>query len=72
MVVLLPQTAPNRPDTNTPGEVEHYYCCDENVAMCGLDLTGAPEVEPGGGPVCPLCHLAWDEGRPCPVPGCRP
>lgn len=24
----------------TPGDVDHYWCCDENTAMCGTDLTG--------------------------------
>lgn len=49
----------------------HYYCCDENVAMCGLDLKNVPVVDDESDtPECPLCALAREEDAPCPVKGC--
>ena len=49
----------------------HYTCCDDNVAMCGLDVTGfrfVPDDDPA--PDCKYCVYAMDEGLPCPVAGC--
>jgi hypothetical protein len=55
--------------TSTVDET-HIVCCDDNVAMCGADVTGTPWVESDD--VCPLCELVEDEDLPCPVPGCDP
>jgi hypothetical protein len=68
--------APDRAPTDTGGEdddLHHIWCCDPDVAVCGVDLTGVPDAgDVGDGvQVCPLCALAWDGGLPCPVPGCR-
>jgi hypothetical protein len=52
-------------------EVCHLWCCDENVAMCGLDISGERYDLDGEDPDCPLCAIADEEGLPCPVPGCR-
>ena len=74
MTVLL-----DRPETDTapPGDdgddgFNHIYCCDENLAMCGKDLTGVREVDPetDPDPVCVACEAAWLAGFPCPVPEC--
>jgi hypothetical protein len=47
----------SRPTGGDPYDVDHWYCCDPNVAYCGLDLTGVPEGETAG-VMCPLCVLA--------------
>lgn len=63
---------PTRGDL-TVDDVDHLYCCDENVAMCGVDLTDvAEEVFGEDDPLCPMCALVDETGMPCPVPGCQP
>ena len=52
------------------GDVDHLYCCDPDVAMCGLDLTGVPEGREFTH-VCPLCAEVNDSDTPCPVAGCE-
>ncbi|MEU8334844.1 hypothetical protein [Micromonospora tulbaghiae] len=53
--------------TGNPGNVDHYYCCDDETALCGADLAGVPDG-PEFDEVCPLCVLVMEEGAPCP--GC--
>jgi hypothetical protein len=62
-----------RATTNLDGDIDRFYCCDEDVAMCGLDLSGVPET-PVDDPSrdCPLCVLVLQQGLPCPVRGCQP
>lgn len=50
----------------------HIWHCDENLAMCGKDITGVPEVDPetDPDPVCVPCEAAWLAGFPCPAPEC--
>jgi hypothetical protein len=57
---------------NDDPEVDHLTCCDDDIAMCGEDLSGAEWCEsPGDRPVCPLCALVAEDGLPCPVKGCE-
>jgi hypothetical protein len=66
---LLDRPLPAAPDAT--GDVIHLWCCDENISMCGLDITDEPEVQPEEDEVlCPMCALVEDEGLPCPAPGC--
>lgn len=45
MTALLP--APTTTDTTDNGdELHHVYCCDENLALCGTDVTKYQEAEP--------------------------
>lgn len=62
----------DRPATSTgaPEELNHIVCCDDDTALCGLDVSGDRWVRGGKIPVCPLCKLAWDEGPPCPPADC--
>lgn len=61
--------APGRPiGADDRDELTHYYCCDENRALCGADISTLPkELEPGQVEampcrvcdlltVCSLCH----------------
>ncbi|MCX5537831.1 hypothetical protein OG785_45575 [Streptomyces sp. NBC_00006] len=43
-------------------ETVHLYCCDENRAICGVDLTDMPEVDEDEN-----CVVCIDlEETPCP------
>lgn len=47
--------------------VNHLTCCDDDVALCGADVSAEPECGPGCDCVpCPLCQLMQDSGIPCP------
>jgi hypothetical protein len=53
------------------GEVDHYNCCREDVAICGVDMRGwnyTAHDDPA--PVCPLCDAAVADKMPCAAPGC--
>ncbi len=63
--------APIRSDTQAD-DLDHYWCCVKEVAMCGVDLTDTPDA-PKPTNLCPMCALVNDHAwMPCPVPGCRP
>jgi hypothetical protein len=52
-------------------DIVHYYCCDENLSRCGLDITDEPEVY--GTPeeqCCEICVNRARLGAPCPDPDC--
>jgi hypothetical protein len=66
---LTHPTAPPQP-ANGDDEPDHLYCCDPDIAMCGVDVSDATEVGPDiDGPLCKLCAYVCDEGLPCPA-GC--
>lgn len=67
--MTAPSVAPHTTRSANPDDVDHLYCCDPNLSMCGLDLTGVPEG-PEFDAVCPLCGLAGDTRQGCPEPGC--
>ncbi len=51
----------------------HLWCCDPDVALCGVSLEGdlVPEGDRGSEDgECRLCAYVWDESLPCPVAGC--
>lgn len=53
-------------------DVDHYYCCDDDIGLCGADLTGMAYMDRGPDWDCPLCVLVLEAGTPCGVPGCQP
>jgi hypothetical protein len=59
------------PAPPAPAGVDHIYCCDEDVAMCGADLSDVPEGNEFP-TMCPTCVDAQVRRVACPVPGCRP
>jgi hypothetical protein len=60
-----------QPSITDESALVHLACCDLDVAMCGEDLTDAETVYGDeAGPPCLLCLYVYDEGLPCPVPGC--
>ncbi len=50
----------------------HRCCCDDDVAMCGVDLAGGSEIYAvvQTERLCVPCEVALEQGWPCPVPGC--
>lgn len=51
-----PQTS-NTDTGNDDAELNHLYCCDEDTALCGLDISGMPEAEviEGDPDICLVC-----------------
>lgn len=67
MVVTAPSPVRVRPvcDDN----LCHYFCpCDENVSLCGLDITGEADCDIGCdcAPDCLVCVDMDRRGAPCP------
>ncbi len=31
--------------TSDDDDLDHYWCCDEAVALCSADISGVPEVD---------------------------
>lgn len=49
----------------TAPSIEHTVCCDQNTALCGLDVTDEPWTRDAPGQrECPGCAAA--AGVPCP------
>lgn len=56
--VLIAPERPVRADDRD--ELTHYYCCDENRALCGADISHLPmEIGPGQleAMPCTVCQL---------------
>jgi hypothetical protein len=49
-------------------DLRHVVCCDDDVALCGLDVSG--DDWSGEGPVCVPCEIEWKTGPPCPAADC--
>ena len=59
--------------TNDDGDWCHLTCCDDNLAMCGLDVTDHEQISDDENVTeCPYCAAVRDAHRPCPVTGCTP
>jgi hypothetical protein len=69
---MMTETQPGLPVTRDDEELHHWTCCDDGIAVCGLDVS---KEAPCGGKCrntpCPLCRLVLDEGLPCTIPGCQ-
>jgi hypothetical protein len=51
-------------------DVSHLVCCDDNTALCGLDVTNLPFLDSPDDVDCPLCVLADDSDFSCPALDC--
>jgi hypothetical protein len=61
-VATLPEVAEPACDTS---DVDHIFCCDPDVALCGEDIAGGTEhYGECTHPMCPLCEAL--EEYPCP------
>ena len=60
------QTLPRPTPVGREDEVEHRYCCNENLGWCGADLSDS-ELCPGSceHPLCSLCMFAEETYRAC-------
>lgn len=58
--------APSRPKADD--SLDHVYCCDENVSLCGLDLSDVPIVKLDADRLCKICEELADLpcGPECP------
>jgi hypothetical protein len=54
---------------STVDDVDHLYCCDPDVATCGIDLSHIPEGFEFGA-LCRLCAHVERERTPCRVATC--
>ncbi len=54
--------------TDTLDDLNHWYCCDPDLALCGIDLTDVAEMDDDEEVNCAAClDLA---GKPC-SPKCK-
>jgi hypothetical protein len=63
----LTKNAPIRTREDPP-DIFHMLCCEENIAMCGTDVTDLPDTDGTGEQQCVVC-VELDEGN-CPKCGC--
>lgn len=57
---------------DTPG-LHHYTCCDDDLALCGTDLSGCDWVEAGNESdedLCIVCLELAKAGAACHAPNC--
>jgi len=45
-------------------DLSHYYCCDPDLSLCGLDLSRVPESRPPLPNLCRVCE-ALDRSVHC-------
>jgi hypothetical protein len=57
------ETVNSATDSDSEDEEIHYYCCDPDKSLCGLDLEG--EVMTEEGPACVFCEAVDDLKLPC-------
>lgn len=53
--------------TNGSSDLDHLYCCDPDLALCGTDVSDVPEIDADSDITCVVC--ADLDGEPC-SPGC--
>lgn len=64
-VLVVPASRANPDIAQCVGDVDHLYCCDPDLALCGEDISG--DVDLGDDPLpqpCPLCEVL--EHYACP------
>lgn len=72
MTSPAPHPTPQRGDLSDDADIDHISCCaDDDTALCGADVTDAPEAL-GPGHDCVECHtVVWTERCPrhgrCPL-----
>jgi hypothetical protein len=60
--------APAPGSTTSGDDLAHVYCCNPDIALCGTDLCGVPEI-PDDETTCVVCVDLDDAGLPC-CPAC--
>lgn len=46
-------------------DVNHVYCCDPDVGLCGEDISAIPDRWDHAVPVCVVCEDLDEAGAPC-------
>lgn len=75
MTVLapLPQLAgPPVTPLDEDADRHHIVCCDDDIAICGQDVSQHAWSDGKGTAQCQTCRRMERDGEPCPVPGCDP
>ncbi len=70
MTAVLLERAPVD-DVDDGDDLTHTVCCDETIAYCGVEVAGSTWVSDDHDErLCAFCEIAYEQGWPCPVPGC--
>lgn len=48
---------------NRGSDLDHVYCCDPSLALCGADISDQPEIDDDRVISCVVCNDL--EGQPC-------
>lgn len=67
MTAATQESATARPKSDD--DLDHLYCCDRDVSLCGLDISDAPEAYDDDEPLCVVCDEVDRSGAACD--GCR-
>jgi hypothetical protein len=51
--------------SKTPDELFHITCCNDDIALCGLDVMSYSEVSGKGEPNCVVCEDLNKDDIPC-------
>lgn len=64
MTALAPE--PTVPGTDHGEDLDHVVCCDDDIALCGADVSGHDWGEGTFDPtqMCVVCRELY--GKPCP------
>lgn len=63
------ETKPVETNTGAP-EVHHITCCEDDIALCRIDVTGFPRNNGEGEQRCVVCYDLNDDDIPC-GPDCK-
>lgn len=55
--IVVPTRLPEAEIAHSVPDVDHLYCCDPDLSLCGEDISGEVEVDVDTGNVCPLCDV---------------
>lgn len=57
------------PSTTNDNSLDHLFCCNPNIALCGADISDEEDVgDDDLDDPCPMCELLID--MPCGAAGC--
>lgn len=72
-MTVMHETRPKFPKIEEGSELDHFYCCDEDISMCGFDISDLPVVDFGLDNICvvcaeinicPICGTDWTPNEP--------
>jgi hypothetical protein len=69
-VSTLLEATPAPVTAGAADDLTHVTCCDDNVAMCGENVSGQRWVDDSEETTCPICAWAEEADLACTIPGC--